>query len=108
MCTFRIFPEFLGREYTSCRDRVVTDDTVVWVVWEAWVCQISGQVMGQLTFQVESLIFLLLCLAQLVAGVDKVGEEEVKLPDGDIDVVGVDTETWMQAVRRLLQPFAVC
>ena len=40
-------------------------------------------------------------------GVDIVGEEEVELPDGDVDVVGVDTEAGVEAVRRLLQPLTV-
>ena len=38
----------------------------------------------------------------LTVGVDEVGEEEVELPDGDVDVVGVDTEAGVEAVRRLL------
>ena len=44
----------------------------------------------------------------LTVGVDEVGEEEVELPDGDVDVVGVDTEAGVEAVRRLLQPLTVC
>ena len=43
----------------------------------------------------------------LTVGVDEVGEEEVELPDGDVDVVGVDTEAGVEAVRRLLQPLTV-
>ncbi len=39
--------------------------------------------------------------------VNKVGEEEVKLPDGDVDVVGVDTEVWMKTIRRFLQSLTV-
>ncbi len=36
-----------------------------------------------------------------------VGEEEVQLPDGDVDVVGVDTEAGVEAVGGLLQPLPV-
>ena len=39
--------------------------------------------------------------------VDKIGEEEVELPDGDVDVVGVDTEGGMEAVGGLLKPLPV-
>ena len=41
-------------------------------------------------------------------GADVVGEEEVELPDGDVDVVRVDTEAGVQTVRGLLQPLPVC
>jgi hypothetical protein len=41
-------------------------------------------------------------------GIDIVGEEEVQLPDGDVDVVRVDTEAGMEAVRRLFQPLTIC
>ena len=44
----------------------------------------------------------------LTVGADVVGEEEVELPDGDVDVVRVDTEAGVQTVRRLLQPLPVC
>jgi hypothetical protein len=40
-------------------------------------------------------------------GIDKVSKEEVQLPDGDVDVVRVDTEAGMEAVRRLFQPLAI-
>ncbi len=39
--------------------------------------------------------------------VNKVGEEEVKLPDGDVDVVWVDAEVWMKTIRRFLQSLTV-
>ena len=39
--------------------------------------------------------------------IDEISEEEVELPDGDVDVVRVDTEAGVQAVRRLLQPLPV-
>ena len=39
---------------------------------------------------------------------DVVSEEEVELPDGDVDVVRIDTETRMKTVRRLLQSLPVC
>ena len=41
-------------------------------------------------------------------GADVVCEEEVKFPDGDVDVVRIDTETRMETVRRLLQSLPVC
>ena len=41
-------------------------------------------------------------------GADVDGEEKVELPDRDVDVVRVDTEARVQAVRRLLQPLPVC
>ena len=53
------------------------------------------------------MIFVLLCFTHLVMCVDKIGKEEVELPDGDVDVVGVDTEAGVEAVRRLLQSFPV-
>ena len=40
--------------------------------------------------------------------IDEVSEEEVELPDGDVDVVRVDTEAGVQTVGRLLQPLPVC
>ena len=43
----------------------------------------------------------------LTVGADVVGEEKVELPDGDVDVVRVDTEAGVQTVGRLLQPFPV-
>ena len=39
--------------------------------------------------------------------VDVVGEEEVKLPDRDVDVVGVDAEGGVETVWRLLQSLSV-
>ena len=39
---------------------------------------------------------------------DVVSEEEVQLPDGDVDVIRIDTETRMKTVRRLLQSLPVC
>ncbi len=39
--------------------------------------------------------------------IDIVCQEEVKLPHGDVDVVGVDTEAWMEAVRTFFQPLPV-
>ena len=44
----------------------------------------------------------------LTVSVDVVGEEEVKLPDGHVDVVGVDTKGRVETVRRLLQPLSIC
>ena len=40
-------------------------------------------------------------------GVDEVGEEEVELPDGDVDVVGVDAEAGVEAVGGLFQPLPI-
>ena len=40
-------------------------------------------------------------MRSLTRRIDIVGEEEVELPDADIDVVGVDAETRMQAIGRL-------
>ena len=39
--------------------------------------------------------------------IDEVSEEEVELPDGDVDVVRVDTEAGVQTVGRFLQPLPV-
>ena len=39
--------------------------------------------------------------------VDVVGEEEVKLPDGDVDVVGVDTEGGVETVWGLFQSLPI-
>ena len=41
-------------------------------------------------------------------GADVVCEEKVQFPDGDVDVVRIDTETRMETVRRLLQSLPVC
>ena len=38
---------------------------------------------------------------------DEVGQVEVELADSDTHVLRVDTEAWLNAVRRLLQPLAV-
>jgi hypothetical protein len=46
-------------------------------------------------------------ISLLTVGIDKVSKEEVQLPDGDVDVVRVDTEAGMEAVRRLFQPLAI-
>ena len=40
--------------------------------------------------------------------VDKVGQKEIQFSDWDVDVVRVDAESWMKAVRRLFEPLAVC
>ena len=40
--------------------------------------------------------------------VDEVGQVEVKLTDGYIDVVGVDAEAGVGTFGRLLQPLTVC
>ena len=40
-------------------------------------------------------------------GVDVVGQEEVELPDGDVDVVRVDAEGGVEAVWRLLKSLPV-
>ena len=44
---------------------------------------------------------------RLTVGVDVVGQEEVELPDGDVDVVRVDTEGGVEAVWRLLKSLPV-
>ena len=44
----------------------------------------------------------------LTVSVDVVGEEEVKLPDGHVDVVGVDAKGRVETVRRFLQPLSIC
>ena len=41
-------------------------------------------------------------------GADVISEEEIQLPDGDVDVVRIDAETRMETVRRLLQSLPVC
>ena len=43
----------------------------------------------------------------LTGWIDVVGEEEIELSDGDVDVVGIDTESRMKTIRRLLQPLTV-
>ena len=40
--------------------------------------------------------------------IDVVGEEEVELPDADVDVVGVDAETRVQTIGRFFQALTVC
>ena len=44
----------------------------------------------------------------LTVRVDVVGQKEIKLPHGDVDVVGVDAEARMEAVGRLFQALSVC
>jgi hypothetical protein len=39
--------------------------------------------------------------------VDEIGEIQVQLPDGHVDVVRIDTEAGMQTFRRLFQPLAI-
>ena len=46
-------------------------------------------------------------ILSLTVSVDVVGEEKVKLPDGDVDVVGVDAEGGVEAVWGFLQPLPV-
>ena len=53
------------------------------------------------------MVVILLSLAHLVVSVDKVGEEEVELPDRDVDVIGVDTEGGVEAVWGLLQSLPI-
>ena len=60
-----------------------------------------------LTFQIESMVIILHSLTHLVVSVDKVGEEEVELPDGDVDVIGVDAEGGVEAVWGFLQSLPV-
>merc|ERR1712123_1093 len=60
-----------------------------------------------LTFKVKSMILIFFSLTKLIMGVDKVCKEQIKLPDRDINMVGVDTETRMETIRRLLQPLSV-
>ena len=43
----------------------------------------------------------------LTVRVDVVGEEEVQLPHRDVDVVWVDAESRMEAVRRLFQALSI-
>lgn len=46
--------------------------------------------------------------AQLtVTGVDEVGQVQIQLTDGHVDVVGVDAEAGMSALGRLLQAFSI-
>lgn len=40
--------------------------------------------------------------------VDKVGKEEIQLPDAHVDVIRIYAQVGMQTIRRLLQPLAVC
>ena len=54
------------------------------------------------------MILLPLCFTDVTSSIDVVCEEEVQLPDGDIDVIRIDTETRVKTVRRLLQSFPVC
>ena len=54
------------------------------------------------------MVIILLGFAHLVVSVYEVGKEEVKLPDGHVDVVGVDAKGRVETVRRLLQPLPVC
>ena len=44
----------------------------------------------------------------LTMSADVIGKEEVELPDTDINMVGVDTETGVKTVWRLLQSFTIC
>ena len=44
---------------------------------------------------------------QLTMSADVIGKEEVELPDTDINMVGVDTETGVKTVWRLLQSFTI-
>ncbi len=44
---------------------------------------------------------------KLTVNVDKVGEEEIKLSDWDVDVVGIDAEIWVKTIGRLLQSLAI-
>ena len=55
----------------------------------------------------ETILSRLLLIAKLTVGVDEVCKEQVELPDRDINMVGVDTKTRMEAIRRLLQPLPV-
>ena len=41
-------------------------------------------------------------------GIDVVGEEEVQLAHGHVDVVGVDAKGRVETVRRFLQPLSIC
>ena len=43
----------------------------------------------------------------LTLRVDVVGQEEIEFSDGDVDVVWVDTQTGVEAVRRLLKPLTI-
>ena len=38
----------------------------------------------------------------LTVSVDEVGQEQVQLSDGDIYMIGINTETRMKTIRRLL------
>ena len=53
------------------------------------------------------MVIILLGFAHLVVSVYEVGKEEIKLPDGHVDVVGVDTEGRVEAVWRLLQSLSI-
>ena len=92
--TFGEFPKLLGGEDPGSGDGVIAHHPVVRVV-------------GQ-PLEVQGVILLPLCLTDVTSGIDVVSEEEVKLPDGDVDVVRIDTETRMKTVRRLLQSLPVC
>lgn len=37
----------------------------------------------------------------------KVGEVEIEFPDGDVDVVRVDTEAWLSTFRSLFQSLPI-
>lgn len=39
---------------------------------------------------------------------DKISEIEIQFPDGNVDVVGIDAEARLRALRSLLQSFSVC
>ena len=54
------------------------------------------------------MVIILLGFAHLVVSVYEVGKEEVKLPDGHVDVVGVDAKGRVETVWRLLQPLSIC
>ena len=45
---------------------------------------------------------------QLTMSADVIGKEQVELPDTDINMVGVDTETGVKTVWRLLKSFSIC
>ncbi len=67
-------------------------------MWKKW---------RQLKLDFFGKVDLIKSTALLTMSVDVVGEEEVELSDRHVDVVRVDAQSGMEAVRRLFQPLPV-